>query len=148
MSNNAPHIANITNKLWEHAADTLSTDELQWFAHASEAALFAMQNIEDVAQGIAILIGNEDDDKCPTGVFRDEQGAWSLLMFMAESVRHARSLATVGMDAHERLHHQALKQVQTHTQAQQEKQQTHDKHQAVLQAMQPQSVSDKGARHV
>jgi hypothetical protein len=113
MSNNAPHIANITNKLWQHAADKLSTDELQWFANASESALIAMQNIEDVAQGIACMIGNEEENtEHYTGAFRDAQSASGLLFFMAESMQHARSLATVGMGAQDRLHRQALKQVQ------------------------------------
>lgn len=102
------NIASVVHELWERTADQLSRSELEWFADATESAVMTMQNLEEVMEGIGCLVNADESDNCATGSFQTPQSTSALLFFLAESVRHARALVTVGDAANYRLRHPEL----------------------------------------
>lgn len=99
------NIEGIVNELWKRTADQLTPSELEWFARAADSALLTMQNIEDVINGIALLVSSDEPGKghIRAGSFQSAQDSSTLLFFLAESIRHARSMVAVSDEASHRL---------------------------------------------
>ena len=93
-------------ELWKRTADQLTPSELEWFACAAESALLTMQNIEDVLNGIALLVSSDEPGEGPirAGSFQSARDCLILLFFLAESMCHIRALVTVSNEASHRLH--------------------------------------------
>lgn len=104
------NIANVVDELWERTADRLTTAELEWFAGASETAVLAMQNLEDVIDGIGCFVSNDNpgQDRAPCGHLQTPRDMSALLFFLSDSVRHARSLVVVSDAARSRLENPGL----------------------------------------
>lgn len=104
------NIANVVDELWARTADRLTTAELEWFAGASETAVLAMQNLEDVIDGIGCFVSNDNSgqDRAPCGHLQTPRDMSALLFFLSDSVRHARSLVVVSDAARSRLENPGL----------------------------------------
>lgn len=99
------NIEGIVNELWKRTADQLTPSELEWFARAADSALVTMQNIEDVLNGIALLISSDEPSKghIRAGSFQSAQDSSILLFFLAESMCHVRAMVAVSDEASHRL---------------------------------------------
>lgn len=93
--------ASMMDELWSRTADTLSPEELDWFAGCTEHGLHAMQNLEDVISTVAGFV--VDDVTTKTGGFQDTGGATSLLLTITQSLNSIRGMIEVGQDASARL---------------------------------------------
>ena len=54
-----PTLFNITQRLWEHAADGLSKEELEWFSRFPEEAVRTSHNLVDVLEGLGCLVADQ-----------------------------------------------------------------------------------------
>ena len=93
-------IMNIVDELWERAADSLTKEELEWFADAGNV-VFRMKTMEKVINGIGCLVSSSSDDLKES--FGDCDTLSSLLFFLSESVRNVCSVVEVSQFANYRL---------------------------------------------
>lgn len=107
--NSAIDIANITFELWERTAGSLTESELEWFAGAAEPALMAMQNLEDLIDGIGVSLSCEEASTgLKSGSFQKPSDVASLLFFASQSMRGIRAQLEVGNSANYRLRRSKL----------------------------------------
>lgn len=99
------NIEGIVNELWKRTANQLTPSELEWFACAADSALVAMQNIEDVLNGIAMLVSSDGpgEGHIRAGSFQSARDCSILLFFLAESMCHVRAMVAVSDEASHRL---------------------------------------------
>jgi hypothetical protein len=100
-----PDVINVTEMLWERAADNLAEDELKWFIGATGEAERAIRNLTAVVEGIGCLVTGDDSN---TGNFQSKADVSSLLFCIGESLRHVGALAHIGDSAAYRLAHPDL----------------------------------------
>ena len=98
-----PDIIHITQRIWEHAADDLSQEELEWFSLASDEAVRTSSNLAKVINGIGCLVADDDGPERCTGCFQSAGSTSVLLFFIAQSVDHIGAMIEIGDAAKDRL---------------------------------------------
>ncbi|HET7831819.1 MAG TPA: hypothetical protein VFK88_02530 [Gallionella sp.] len=100
----------IMSELWDRAADSLSTEELKWFAGSSEFTRMQARNLSEVVEGIGCLIGSDEN----AGNFQEAGSVTTLLFNISHSIDTIAGMMEISDFAQDRLinadHYQRLKE--------------------------------------
>ena len=92
--------SNVLWQLWERAADSLSTSELEYFARATEHAHSEARHLRDVVMGMGCLIASDTQ----SGALQDADGTSAMLYSIAEQLDTISGMIEIGRAADNRLH--------------------------------------------
>ena len=87
--------------LWEKSVNSLTKEELEWFAQFTDEAELAGKNLSGVLNGLGCLIGSDDN----TGSFQDQGAVSELLFNLSHQIDTINGMIQIGSSAEHRLRH-------------------------------------------
>jgi hypothetical protein len=91
--------SNVLWQLWGRSSDSLSEQELEWFAKATEHAQSEARNLRDVVQGIGCLIASDTT----SGALQDRDGSSAMLYAISGQLDTISGMIEIGSAANDRL---------------------------------------------
>jgi len=93
-----PDAYSVISALWERAADGLSEKELKWFVNSGDTADSMLSYLEKSIEHIGCTVLIPSDSRC-----FDDETYGALLIHIAQSLNGIRALASVSLNANDRL---------------------------------------------
>ena len=96
-------VERMMTKLWERTADSLTTEELTWFADSSEYAKLQARQLSYAIEGIGCLVSADSENNHGAGSFQNGDSISTLLFTIAHSVDTIAGMMEVSDSAQHRL---------------------------------------------